>query len=414
MLADNIIEEVVLEQLKSLKQKNKGLERVYESEKIISNPLISVISGVRRSGKSTYLAQLSERFSNFYYLNLDDERLLNFSIEDFQRTLIIYKKHYQSKLIFIDEIQNIPSWERFIRRIYDEGYKIIITGSNSKLLGSELATHLTGRYLKFEMFPFSFKELLQYKNIDFSTIISNTKASILSQLDYYIENGGFPEFINQQNTDYLRQVYNDILYKDLIVRFNIKNHAIFKNLAQFLFTNFTKPISYNSLSKILNVNSVNTIKNYIDYLQQAYLLFECYKFDYSLKKQNTYEKKIYVIDNGLRNAISFKFSADIGRHLENLVFIELKRRSKEVYFYKTKENYEVDFIVHENPIQLIQVTYSMLNNETALREKRALFSAMKELGLKESSIVTYNEQEIITENGYIINIIPVWKWLIEG
>jgi predicted AAA+ superfamily ATPase len=412
MLADNIIEEVILEQLDNLQQRSTGLKRNYKSAKIINNPLISVISGVRRSGKSTYLLQISKQFNNFYYLNLDDERLLGFGVEDFQRTLIIYKKHFQSDVIFIDEIQNVPSWERFIRRIYEEGYKIIITGSNSKLLGSELATHLTGRYLKLEMFPFSFKELLLYRNIDYIKLVSNTKASILSQLDYYIENGGFPEFLNQQNTDYLRQVYNDILYKDLIVRFNIKNHVVFKKLAQFLFTNFTKSVSYNSLRKILNISSVNTVKDYIDYLQQAYLLFECYKYDYSLKRQNTYDKKIYVIDTGLRNAVSFKFSADIGRHLENMIFIELKRRQKEVFFYKTKENYEVDFLLHENPVQLIQVTYSMLDTETAQREKRALFSAMKELNVKQSLIITYNEYDTIKKKEFTINVVPVWRWLL--
>ena len=412
MLADNIIEEVILEQLDNLQQRSTGLKRNYKSAKIINNPLISVISGVRRSGKSTYLLQISKQFNNFYYLNLDDERLLGFGVEDFQRTLIIYKKHFRSDVIFIDEIQNVPSWERFIRRIYEEGYKIIITGSNSKLLGSELATHLTGRYLKLEMFPFSFKELLLYRNIDYIKLVSNTKASILSQLDYYIENGGFPEFLNQQNTDYLRQVYNDILYKDLIVRFNIKNHVVFKKLAQFLFTNFTKPVSYNSLRKILNISSVNTVKDYIDYLQQAYLLFECYKYDYSLKRQNTYDKKIYVIDTGLRNAVSFKFSADIGRYLENMIFIELKRRQKEVFFYKTKENYEVDFLLHENPVQLIQVTYSMLDTETAQREKRALFSAMKELNVKQSLIITYNEYDTIKKKEFTINVVPVWRWLL--
>jgi predicted AAA+ superfamily ATPase len=401
-----------LEQLDNLQQRSTGLKRNYKSAKIINNPLISVISGVRRSGKSTYLLQISKQFNNFYYLNLDDERLLGFGVEDFQRTLIIYKKHFQSDVIFIDEIQNAPSWERFIRRIYEEGYKIIITGSNSKLLGSELATHLTGRYLKLEMFPFSFKELLLYRNIDYIKLVSNTKASILSQLDYYIENGGFPEFLNQQNTDYLRQVYNDILYKDLIVRFNIKNHVVFKKLAQFLFTNFTKSVSYNSLRKILNISSVNTVKDYIDYLQQAYLLFECYKYDYSLKRQNTYDKKIYVIDTGLRNAVSFKFSADIGRHLENMIFIELKRRQKEVFFYKTKENYEVDFLLHENPVQLIQVTYSMLDTETAQREKRALFSAMKELNIKQSLIITYNEYDTIKKKEFTINVVPVWRWLL--
>jgi predicted AAA+ superfamily ATPase len=413
MLAENMIEEVVLEQWQNLKQKPLGLTRDYDYSSITNNQLISVISGIRRSGKSTFLLQLTKYYESFYYINLDDERLLNFSVEDFQRTLLMYQKHFQSKTIFLDEIQNIANWERFIRRIYEEGYKIIITGSNANLLGSELATHLTGRYLLFEMFPFSFKEMLNYHQIDYSLIISSTKAAILARMDEYIQNGGFPEFVQIQNKDYLRQVYNDILYKDLIVRFNIKNHKVFKNLAQYLFTNFTKIISYNSLRKLLSISSVNTIKDYVDYLQQAYLVFECYKFDFSLLKQNTYDKKIYVVDNGLRNAVSFKFSADTSRQMENIVFLELKRRRKQVYFYKTTDNFDVDFLVHENPYLLIQVTYSMMNAETAQRELRALKLAMQELQVNQSIIITYNEEDIITDSERTIEIIPMWKWLLN-
>jgi len=223
--------------------------------------------------------------------------------------------------------------------------------------------------------------------------------------------GGFPEYIKHQDIEDLQSTYNDIIYKDLIARFGIKNQKAFKNLALYLLSNFTKEMSYNSLKALTGISNSNTIKDYIEYLQQAYLLFECYKFDYSLKKQTIYNKKVYVIDNGMRNSIAFKFSKEHGQLLENLVYIELKRRNKHIFFYKTKENHEVDYVLHENPIKLIQVSYTMFEKQTAEREKRALISAMKELNLKESMIITYNEEMIINEDNKEIKVIPVWKFL---
>lgn len=184
-------------------------------------------------------------------------------------------------------------------------------------------------------------------------------------------------------------------------------------MANYLFTNFTKEISYNSLRKLFKISSPSTVSEYVKYLQQAYLLFECYKYDYSLKKQIVYNKKIYSIDTGLRNAIALNFSKNLGQNIENIVYLELKRRQKEVYFYKTKDNYEVDFIVHENPVLLIQVSYTMLDKQTANREKRALISAMNELNIKTGFIITYNEELTIVESNKEIKVIPLWKFLMD-
>ncbi len=408
------IEEVYLDQNEKITQKKDTILRDINIEKTIKTTQIVVISGVRRSGKSTLLLHLMKNYSDFSYLNFDDERLINFEVQHFQELLLIFKKHSKSKVVFFDEIQNIPNWERFIRRIFDENYKIFITGSNAKLLSSELTTHLTGRYIKIEMYPFSFLEILRYNNLTVSKLTSNTKSKILTLFDKYLKNGGFPDYIKYQDDEFLKRVYDDVIYKDLIARFKIRNIKQFKKLSQYLFTNFTSEISYNSLKNILSIKSSNTIQEYISYLEESWLLFELYKYDYSLKKQFVSNKKIYCIDNGVRNIVSFKFSDDNGRLLENMVFLELKRRQKELYFYKSKNNKEIDFLYQENGMyHLIQVAYSVNDVLTKKRELLAFVEANKELKKTENLLLTYNEEETIQIDKLTIELKPVWKWLLH-
>jgi len=416
MLSELSIEEVILDQKKYLLEHNTGVPRQIDIQRLINTNQIVVITGVRRCGKSTLLHQIARNYENYYYINFDDERLLNFEVSDFQKMMLIFKKKYQSNVIFIDEIQNVELWERFVRRIFDEGYKIYITGSNAKLLSSDLSTHLTGRYIKIELFPFpfSFTEFLKFENVEYPEYNSDVKSKILNAFDKYLLLGGFPDYLKNQDFQYLQNIYNDILYKDLIVRFGIKNSSNFKTLAHYLFTNFTKEISYNSLKNILNISNVNTIKDYVNYLQQAYLCFECYKFDYSLKSQITYNKKIYCIDNGLRKSISFNFSSNLGHYLENLIYLVLRYKNEDVYFYKTKQNYEIDFLIQKDEIYLYQVAYNMSEQKTLEREIRSLTEAMSELNSKNATILTHNHSETIENNGIVINILPVWKWLIEN
>jgi hypothetical protein len=324
--------------------------------------------------------------------------------------MLVFKKQYVANTIFIDEIQNITGWERFVRRIFDENFKIFITGSNAKLLSSELATHLTGRYYKVEIFPFSFTELLNFKKIDYSTLDTGTMAKILSTFDEYIEKGGFPEYYKVKDDDYFKQVYEDIIYKDLLVRFAIKNTKAFKHLAQYLCSNFTKEINYASLCKTININSLNTAKDYIDHLEESYLLFECHKHDFSLKRQYVSNKKIYIIDNGIRNKVSNRFAPDSGQLLENTVFIELRKKYKDVKFYKSKNNLETDFYCNNS---LIQVCWSLQDHQTRQREIKSLLTATKETGIKEGLILTYNEQEIIKIDDKIIRVSPVWQWIFK-
>lgn len=408
------LEDVVNDQSFIFKKKDPGFERHIEFRKNILSKQITVISGIRRSGKSTLLKQFSLKLPNFYYINFDDERLINFSVQDFNNLIIIWKKKFDSKYILIDEIQNIANWERFIRRVHDEGYKLFITGSNAKLLSSELSTHLTGRYQKIELFPFSFSELVEYCKIDTSSsLTSATKAKILKLFDEFLLHGGFPEYIKYKDNEYLKRIYEDIIYRDIITRFGIKEVKSFRELTNYIFTNFAKEASYNTLKNILGIKTTMSVRAYVGFLEESYLIFELFKYDYSLKKQYISDKKLYVIDNGMRNATTFGFSADRGRLLENLVYIELKRRGKKLYYFKDKS--ECDFLIQEknNIVQAIQVTQK-IDQANEKREFEGLLNAFDRLDIKNGLVLTENQSKIQTINLHKITIKPIWQWLLEG
>ena len=409
-----LLQQIINDQRKLFSKKDRGILRDFVYKKYLDTKQITVVSGVRRAGKSTLLLHFGDNFDNFHFVSFDDDRFLHFDSDDFNTLLIELKKNNNSKVIILDEVQNIKNWERFVRRLYDEEYKIFISGSNAKLLSSELATHLTGRYFKKELYPFSFKEYLIFKCIDFNSIDSETTSQVLSNFDYYMENGGFPEFVKFSDSEYLSRIYEDIIYKDIIVRFNIRNVNNFKNLVNYLFSNFTKEYSYNSLAGILGVSSTTSVREYISHLCESYLVFEIHRFDFSLKRQYISNKKIYVIDNGLRNAVSFRLTPDKGKLLENLVFLELKRRFSEIYFYITKNNYEIDFLVKNERLQIIQVCYDISSKVTREREVRAIQNAMDELNINDSYLLTYNTRERLNYNNKLINIVPVWEWLLNN
>jgi uncharacterized protein len=412
MITSALLDEIITDQSENVKRKDTGIARHVDLSRMLETSQITVISGIRRSGKSTLLCQLMQHYPSFYFINFDDERLISFEVEDFRVLMASFLKGYDAKVIFIDEIQNVAGWERFVRRIHDEGYKIFITGSNAKLLSSELGTHLTGRYIKIELFPFSFSEYLGFLKIDHKNQGTPTRARILKALDQYIVQGGFPDYVKQNDPEFLARIYEDILYRDLIVRHGIKNIHGFRKLTQYLFTNFTSEISYNKLTEILGIKSVNSVRNFMQYLQECYLLFEMYKFDYSLKKQYVSNKKVYCIDNGLRQKISLRFSPDHGKLLENMVFVELKRRGHDIYFYRTKNNLEVDFYVPAIK-QFIQVCHTIAEKTTYNRELNALITSMKEQKSENNLILTYNEEDVIDTSFGKISIVPVWKWLLK-
>ncbi len=407
------IEDVLNDQRSVFLNKSLGIEREIDFKATLSHERIVVVSGVRRAGKSTLLRQFSEKMDDWHYANFDDERFINFTVDDFQTMMVIFHKRSLSKNIIVDEIQNIDGWERFARRIHDEGYKLFISGSNAKMLSSELGTHLTGRYAKIELFPFSFKEFLLFKEFELKNITTVKKAQILNYFDEYLLNGGFPEYLNFNDPEYLKRIYDDILYRDIVSRYGIRNVKEFKRLSHYLFTNFTKDTNYSSLKDALNFTNTTTVSNYIHYLEECYLLFEVFQFDYSLKKQQGNQKKIYVIDSGLRNSIAFQFSKEFGNPLENLVFIELMRRNQEIYFYRSKK--ECDFVIVKKGkvSQLIQVTYSF-NEGNMKREINGMLEAMKELKTDNGIIITAHQDQIVKTDEKNISVIAAWRWLIDS
>jgi hypothetical protein len=399
---------VVTDQLERVLTRDEGITRDIDYAKVRRTKQITVITGVRRSGKSTLMLQLARQHKQFYYLNFDDDRLLQFTVEDFGNLMQVFRSMFESEVIALDEIQNVPSWERFVRRIHDEGFKVYLTGSNAKLLSSELATHLTGRYIRIELYPFSLMEVFRFRNIDPTGQSTMAKAKIRKTFLDYLEQGGFPEYLKYQDQEFLKRVYDDIIYKDLIVRYGIRNISGFKKLSQYLFTNVTGEISYNGLKEILGFSSVASVREYISYLSEAYLLFEVYKYDASLKRQYISNKKGYIIDNGLRNIVAFRFSPDTGKLLENLVFLNLKKRYEEVFFYKTRQNLEVDFYIPAKKL-LFQVSHDITNEKTKQREIRSLFAAMQELKVKVSFLFTSGEETVIKDPAGTIHVVPAWK-----
>lgn len=407
------LEEIILDQAESFQKRQRGILRNINFNKQLSTQQITVITGVRRSGKSTLLAQFSEHLADYYYLNFDDERLLSFTVQDFEILMSAFRKHALSRTILIDEVQIVEHWERFVRRLFEEGYKIFVTGSNARLLNSELATHLTGRYFKIELYPFSFQEFLRFHALSTEKMTSHTKAGILKKFDEYLTCGGFPEYIKSADQEYLQRTYEDIVYRDLIVRFGIRDVKAFKQLAQYLFTNIGAEISYNSLARILDIKTAMSVRNHIQMMQESWLFFELYKYDPSLKKQFVSDKKIYCIDQGMRQAVAFSFSDDFGKRLENVVALELKRRGKELYYHKGRR--ECDFLIRERGRiqECIQVTRT-LDAQNQERELDGLIEGLRASGARKGTVLVYDGiEKKIKRSGYALEIRHLWRWLLS-
>ncbi len=413
----DLIKTVIFDQQRMVWNK-RFIHRSFPQNIIISE-LIVVISGIRRCGKSTLLNQIrNENKEKDYYMNFDDERLIRFSVEHFQLLHETFIELFGiQKTFYFDEIQNIPDWERFVRRLYDEGYKIFITGSNASMLSHELGTHLTGRYVQTELFPFSFAEFLTYKQFaltESGMYTTDGRAKLIGYFNEYFRTGGFPLYLKEGNDDYLKSLYESILYRDVLVRNKLVNEKELLELVNYLASNVSKLTSFNGLTKVAGVKNATTIRNYLSFLQDTYLIFQISKFDYSLKKQIQNLKKTYFIDNALIRRLGFMFSEEKGRLLENIVFLELRRRRFEIFYHFNR--FECDFLIRQGItiVKAIQVCYSFDTNETKTREINGLLEAMKIYSLTEGSILLYDTQEqTIEENGKLIRIIPVWKWLLE-
>jgi hypothetical protein len=412
MITASQLEELVHTQKETFLAKDPGIPREIATGQITRTNAIIVITGIRRCGKSTLLRQLSAQYADFHYINFDDDRLMDFTVADFPSLMLVLEKISPGvKILFIDEVQNVAGWERFIRRIHDEGYKVFLTGSNANLLSQELGTRLTGRYTKITLFPFSFREYLQFTSIGTDRITAKKKAQVLAGFDRYLSGGGFPDFLKSGDPEYLKRIYDDILFRDIISRFGIREVKGFRQLAHYLVTNTANPATYNALRNTLGFKSVASVRDYVGFLEEAYLIFEIFRYDFSKKKQYVNEKKLYCIDTGLRNAVAFRFSDDKGRLLENLVLIELLRRNKSVFFFKNPK--ECDFITEERGkiTGAIQVCFE-LTRENRERELAGLSGAMAVHGLDEGIVLTYLQEETIREGDTVIRVVPAWKWLI--
>ncbi|RLI91744.1 MAG: hypothetical protein DRO95_03710 [Candidatus Altiarchaeales archaeon] len=325
------------------------------------------------------------------------------------------------KILLLDEIQNLDGWELWVNSLCRRDYNLIVTGSNARLLSKELATHLTGRYLEFEVFPFSFREYLRWKDFDLENIeyIEEKQGKLKHELRKYLLRGGFPELIVKElDESYLRTLFYAIIYKDVVERWNIRYPRRIEDLSRYLVANAPMLYTFTKLRKILNFRSTLTVENYTAYIKEAYLIFSLEQFSFKLKERLKAPRKCYAIDTGLINAISSKFIDELGRLIENAVFLELRRRglieNRDIFYYRDSRGGEVDFLV-KNGLkvrELIQVCYNLEDFSTRERELKSLVKASKELNCKNLSVITWDYSGEEEFKGKKIRFIPLWKWLL--
>lgn len=411
MITSFNLSRVLIDQHEWFCHRSGGIPRQIDLDWYRSHHQIVVISGIRRAGKSTLLKQLADGFPDYLYLNLDDDRLIGATIEEMGLMIDLLNELYPDvRVLFLDEVQNIVGWERLVRRVHESGYRVFLTGSNAHLLSSELGTHLTGRYVQISLWPFGFGEFCSFLGLGLKPLTSTKEAEIIRAQTRYLEWGGFPEYLYSSDPDTLRKIYDDIIFRDLIGRYRIRDIVPLRELARYLFTNMTRETNYNALARVIGISNPMSVRNWIGYLEECYLLSTCYQYDFSLKRQYATSRKYYGIDTGLRNAVSFRFSDDHGMLLENLVYGELLRRGHEVYWSKLKG--ECDFIVQvQGKITAIQVCYE-LTSDNREREIQGLVEVMNLCG-GEGMIITFRQYDQIRTSEKSIRIFPFWRWALN-
>lgn len=419
----NTLEKILLEQkeefISSLKE--NYCTRPEENLVNLNSKLAQVIIGIRRSGKSTLCLNVIKKSGlTFAYVNFDDERLYGIEAEDLNKILeCLYKIYGDFNHLFIDEIQNVDEWFLFVNRLLRTGMHILITGSNAKLLSGELATHLTGRYMKTELYPFSFSEYCDYKKI--STAHSTTKeiGLLRSAFDSYLQEGGFPELINEtRKQSYINTLVDNILKKDIEQRYSIKYKAAFENIANHLLNNAPSKINYIELKELFGIGSDHTAENYVKYAKNAYLITGLLKFSFK-SKMRIHDEKAYAIDVGFMNKRENAMAGEnLGWRLETIVYIELLRRYKpqecDIYYYEETSG-EADFLICKGKtvIKIIQVCYDISNEKTFKREKKGLLLASQKTKCNNLLIITDHDNTQLTENGKTISVVPAYSWLTE-
>lgn len=415
----DLLKQIILEQQEILHAPNKRYVQRYIADEWLQTSEILIISGIRRCGKSVLMQQMRDRLvEKDFFFNFDDERLANFKLDDFQKLQECFVELFgEQHTYYFDEIQNIEGWERFVRRLYNAGNKIIITGSNARMLSRELGTHLTGRYIQVEIYPFSFQEYLAMNEIPVNakTLYTTTgRATMVKSFVKYMECGGFPKFLQDGSVSYLTSLYESIIYRDILTRNGLTNEKEMLEMMFYLASNATKRVTYSSLGKVVGIQHPDTIKNYLEYIQQTYLISQLFRYDPSVKKQMMSPKKIYFVDNAIVKRIGFNATENNGVFLENLVFIELKRRGWDVYYYADKK--ECDFVVRKglHISDAYQVTLKMDSPQTREREIAGVREAMQAYSLSKGYILTFEGKETINfDDGTIVEVVPVWEWILQ-
>ena len=377
----------------------------YDEQSLLSSKQIKLITGPRRSGKSTQALMLLKN-RNFAYLNFDDGKLLNAWDEDLV-TETLLQVYPGFEFLMLDEIQNLEGWDLWVSKLYRQGINMVITGSNAKLLSSEMATLLTGRYLQIEMLPFSLKEFCEWKNSADTAVIND-----------YLHNGGYPETLQSRELTqgYLSTLFDSTIWRDITQRHKVRNVEDLNNLAMYLLSNFSNPLSVNELAEAIGMSSVTTTKKFMGYLHEPYLFYYLPRYNNKLKLMNKAPQKTYVIDNGFVTAKAFMVSENLGRLLENQVFIELLRRGYStettLFYYRSRNDKETDFVTRKGSHvdSLIQVCYDLSNERAMKREIDSIVECAGELNCQNLVIVTMNEERTIECNGHQIKVVPIQKF----
>ena len=409
--------------LNQRKERDELLSRPYltrrisqNSDTLLNSHLIKLITGPRRVGKSTQ-ALLMLRDKNFAYLNFDSQQLLDaWDASLVMRMLDDVYPGYD--YLLLDEVQNLDAWDLWVSELYRQGKNLVITGSNAKMLSSEMATVLTGKYLQVEMLPFSLEELFDWHKLDLHHLMPEQGAECKVLTDDYLRNGGYPEVVasRQLVRSYLDTLFDSIVWKDVAKRHNVRNITDLNNLAVYLVSNFCNPLSANELAEELGLSSVNTTKKYMDYLHEPYLFYYLSRYNNKLKLMKKAPRKVYVVDNGFVAAKAFSVTENLGRLLENQIFIELVRRGydteKTMFYYRSRNDKEVDFVLRQGAHieRLVQVCYDLSSPKTEKREVDAIVECAGELKCDNLTIVTYDDERTIEKDGYRIDVIPISKF----
>ena len=380
---------------------------------LLNSHLIKLITGPRRVGKSTQ-ALLMLRDKNFAYLNFDNYSLLDAWDADLVMRMLddVYPGY---EYILLDEVQNLDAWDLWVSELYRKGKNLVITGSNARMLSSEMATVLTGKYLQVEMLPFSLEEFFDWNKIDLHSVKPEQRTDSQILMDDYLRNGGYPEVVasRQLTRSYLDTLFDSIIWKDVAKRHNVRNVTDLNNLAMYLVSNFCNPVSANELTAELGFSSVNTTKKYMDYLHEPYIFYYLSRYNNKLKLMKKAPRKVYVVDNGFVASKAFSLSDNLGRLLENQVFIELIRRGydveKTMFYYRSRNDKEVDFVLRKGTSieRLVQVCYDMSSPKTEKREVDSIIECAGELKCSNLVIVTYNDKRTIEKDGYKIDVLPI-------